>query len=706
MRTYSKGYKMYVWVKNVTHQLITKHELKAGVISIGYGSNRHSFINQNAGFDIETTQIYNQDPETNYAYMYIWSLTFNKLTILGSTWSEFIELLDLFIEHFDLNEKNRMLIFIANMSFEFQFMRKHLTITKSFFTEERKPLYLIHKDGIEFRDALQITGGNLATLAKNYTKTQKLVGELDYTIPRNHEDGRNLKPGELQYVLNDTIILSEFMEYYFRTFAPLGFLPLTKTGILRHEVKEDAKTACKKQHMKLENIISALHPFEKLYDVMMKYLFRGGYVHGANRYAGLILENLSGVDLVSSYPAHMLLENGYPMGKFIKVGDNIPIDQYLDLNKEYATMALIEFDNLDVTTAHSIESINKVVKASEYHLDNGRILDSEKIQVFLTELDFDIYTKFYKWSSMRVLKCWKAKRGALPDYLLNNISRYYEKKSRLKKEGKQGTTDYALSKEMVNSGYGLTVTRMRKNTVVYDPETHKYDTDDSFIFQKEVSKQALLPQWGIWVTAYARHTLLDMVYRIDQEAKNAGRECDAVYMDTDSIKILNTGEHINTINKYNNMRECQVREMCTRRGLDYELFKGLGSFDLELPYIKRFRHNGAKRYLMKFFDFKNHEYITKATIAGLPKKALLAYANKYHFSVWDLFTNQMKIPEDESYKLAAIYNDEPHYDYVNGERMEELSSVCLKPIEFTLKIDTDYMKYVNEAERRLKQKIL
>lgn len=701
---------MHIWVEDITNDIIKGAEKNAGIIQLGYGSNRHSFINQDAGFDIETTQVFGTDPETgveyNNAFMYIWSFTFNELTILGSTWRQFLDLLDLFIDYYDLNEKRRMLIFIANLSFEFQFMRKHLTITKSFFTEERKPLYLIHKEGIEFRDALQITGGNLATLAKNYTTTQKLVGELDYSIPRNHTDGRHLKPGELQYVINDTVILSEFMSYYFRTFAPLGFLPLTKTGILRHEVKEDAKTACKKQHMKLENIISALHPLEKLYDVMMKYLFRGGYVHGANRYAGSILELLSGVDIVSSYPAHMLLEDGYPMGKFIKVGDNIPIDDYLDLNKEYATMALIEFEDLDVTTAHSIESINKVVRASGYHLDNGRILDAEKIQVFLTELDFDIYSKFYKWSSMKVLKCWKSKRGRLPDYLLNNIARYYEKKSKLKKEGKQGTTDYALSKEMVNSGYGLTVTRMRKNTIVYDPDSHSYGTDDSFIFAKEVSKQALLPQWGIWVTAYARHTLLDMVYRIDQEAASKGRICDAVYMDTDSIKILNSRDHIKIIEDYNRKREDQVKRMSDERGLDYDLFKGLGSFDLELPYIKKFRHNGAKRYLMKYYDFKSKEYITKATIAGLPKKALTNYADKYHFSIWDLFTNQMKIPEDESCKLAAIYNDEPTHGIINGEVMEELSSVCLKPIDFTLKIDTDYMKYINEAERRLKQKLL
>lgn len=694
---------MVKWVQNITTKDLQKCSRRLGDLSFGVGSNRVSYVYETAGFDIETTQIVT----SNYAhaYMYIWSFTINKLTILGTYWDEFFTLLDQIQEVYELDEKRRLLIFIANMSFEFQFMRKLMNITSSFFTDERKPLYVIHNGVFEFRDALQISGGNLATLAKNYTKTQKMVGDLDYSIPRNHNDALKMKRKELQYVINDTVILSEYMEYYFREFSPRGFLPLTKTGILRHQVKAAGKLAAKSNGMVLTNLIAALHPDQKLYSVMMDWLFRGGYVHGPNCYAGLILELLTGADITSSYPAHMLLEDNYPMGKIVKLGDNITLEAYNEALKDNCVMALFEFNDIETTTAHSIESSNKIVLSESAHFDNGRLLDAKKVRVFLSELDFDIYQKFYKWTGTpKILKAWTSKRGRLPNYLLDQVADYYEKKAALKRSGKQGTADYALAKEMVNSGYGLTVTRMRQQQIIYNNVTDQYETDNSFDFNKEVAKQALLPQWGIYVTALARHTLLDMVYQIERQAKQLGRDCDACYMDTDSIKIMNYKDHKATIEAYNEARDKQVREYCSKHGRNYELFKGLGNFDIELPYIKKFRHNGAKRYVMKYYS--KGEYVTTSTIAGLPKGKLLEYSKLMQLSVWDLFTNKMCIPAGKSGKLAAIYNDEEHTDVINGQNMSEASSVCLKPIDFTLSIDKDYMQYINEAERRLKRQLL
>ena len=134
--------------------------------------------------------------------------------------------------------------------------------------------------------------------------------------------------------------------------------------------------------------------------------------------------------------------------------------------------------------------------------------------------------------------------------------------------------------------------------------------------------------------------------------------------------------------------------------------KELMHSDVELPVIKRFKHNGAKRYLLKYYDFINKEYKTESTISGLPKKSLLEYCNNNHLSVWDTFTDGMNIPIKETGKLASVYNDEPHADMVNGELMEEESSICLVPIEFTMSIDKDYLKYVLEAEKRMKEGII
>ena len=186
---------MVIWFDALTLDKLKEHTTNRDAWHYGRGKNRYEIVYECAGFDIETTSIHTED--THNAYMYIWSFTYNDLTILGSYWEEFLTLLDMLKTILDLNPTRRLLCFIANMRFEFQFMRKWLNVTSSFFIEERQPLYVIHDYVIEFRDALQISGGNLATLAKNYTKTQKLVGDLDYTILRNHSDAKKMSRKEL-----------------------------------------------------------------------------------------------------------------------------------------------------------------------------------------------------------------------------------------------------------------------------------------------------------------------------------------------------------------------------------------------------------------------------------------------------------------------------------------------------------------------------
>lgn len=694
---------MFTWYKDLTVDKLQQHSVASQPLGVGLGSNRHWYVPQCCGFDIETTSVITNDYA--HAYMYIWSFTINDLTILGSYWEEFLELLDVLAKLYNLNEDKSLMIFIANTSFEFQFFRKRLNVTDSFFIEERIPLYFIHNEVIEFRDALQVSGGNLAYLAKNYTTTQKLVGDLDYSIPRNHQDAYKMTPEEYQYVINDTKILAEYMDYYFKTFIPKGFLPLTKTGILRKEVLQRARQACKQAKIKLPNLMSAFHPSEPLYDLMMKWLFRGGYVHGSNYTVGQVLRDCAGADITSSYPNEMNTKDNYPKGKFYRVKDT-SIENYLNIIKDWAVMAVIDFYDIDVKFVHTIESKNKIIEAEEAHYDNGRLLDAKRVRVFITELDYDIYTKFYTWSKMEIRHCWKARRGRLPRYLLDTLNYYYQEKAKLKMTGQKKTKKYSLSKEIVNAGYGLTVTRMRKTTITYNSHTDEYEEDHSFVFQKEISKLSLLPQWGIWITANARHTLLNMVWMIETHAQELGRENDCYYEDTDSIKFDHPKDHIPIIEEYNKKQDEKIQALCQEYGYNYQYMKGLGNFDIEMPYIKKFKHLGAKRYCVTYYDPEDHEYKTETTISGLPKHSLIQYCKTNHISVYEAFNDGMRIPVHDTNKLASIYNDELHSDIVNGELMEEQSSVCLLPIEFTLSIKDDYMIYIDEAEKRMKQGII
>lgn len=687
-----------MWYNNLTVSTLSallSHE----TITIGAGRNAKRYYKNYIGFDIETTTVINDGQYR--AYMYIWTMTINDETIRGTSWTEFLELMDLIkvilappSDHF------RTLIFIANLSFEFQFIRKHLNITDSFFLEEREPLYIIHNDFIEFRDALQITGGNLEYLARSYCTTQKAVGDLDYSILRNRTDALHMTDTEYNYVDNDTKILSEYSRYYFQHFGyELRFFPLTQTGILRRITKDACKKYCKVKHQNIANVMLALFPSEKLYKLMMRWLFRGGYVHGAISTTGELLRWLVSLDRTSSYPASLNFEY-YPVTRF-KLFEADLFEEYCESK---CVMAYVEFTGIEKTLIHSIESRSKIIEHVNGVFDNGRLCSADKIRVFITEVDYSIYKMFYSWKEIRVLKCWCAERGKLPKYMLEPINENYIIKSKLKMEGLSDSIDYVNAKVNVNAGYGNAVTRMKENQITYDSLTDDYIINNQFDYETEVKKQVLLPQWGIWCTAHSRYALLSLFYKIDKHAQELGRLNDVHYGDTDSIKLTNYWDHKYIIDEYNAKMAQNVKDMCQRFGYDEKYFKGLGSFDFEY-IIRKFKHQGAKRYITNYYDKKSKHYKTKITIAGLPKDSLLNYSRHIHQSPFDLFEDEMNIPSEFTRKLRAVYIDEPHSDIVNGELMEELSSVALAPVDFTLNIDDDYIEAIaDEVERRLERR--
>ena len=655
---------------NELANLLTFNNLN--VINVKGGRKPINYIQLYSGFDIETTNIVEDSHKV--AYMYIWQMSFNDYVLLGRTWDSFILTIDILKRYNTLNRSKRIIIWIANLSFEFQFLRKRFNITKVFAKEKRQPLYAIIDDCIELRDPLPISGGSLAQLAKDYTVTQKLVGELDYSVLRNSETP--MKDSELQYCINDVVILREWSEFIFNNFIiPKKYIPLTKTGILRRQVKDNAPNG-------IHKVIEMCMPSERLYGLMMKYLFRGGYVHANICHTDYILENVTSIDLTSSYPAQM--NHGYfPMGKFYKSSDT-DIDTFTRLIENECCIFGITFYNIESTTNHSIESKSKCIELVNPSIDNGRVSSADKMTVFINEIDYSIYKKFYRWDDFKIHFLYHTVRGKLPSYLLDVLNHEYLKKAELKKSGKKNTTEYAISKSNVNSAFGMTVTRMVEKEVIYEDGEWEYDTS-GYCYYEEIKKLVLLPQWGVYVTSHARNILLSMVYEISQNCK--GNIDDIVYNDTDSIKLLNYGRHKHIIEEFNNRIVEKNKEL-----FDNPLFYDLGTFDDE-GTSERFKTLGAKRYISE----KNGEI--EQTIAGLPKKVLKEYCSANNIDVFEFFSSGMNIDVKSSGKLTTCYNDEAHTDMVAGAEMKELSSVCLYSIPFKMTLDKYYMSLINELRK-------
>lgn len=418
------------------------------------GKNKHCYLQLYCGFDIET-----YTTESHNGYMYIWQFSLygkdGNFIIIGRTWSDFVKLIDTLIDDLRLSKEKRLIIAVANLSFEHHFMKRHFSgrWTKLFAKEKRQPMYAVIDDCVEFRDVLMITGGSLSTLAKEYTKTQKLKGDLDYSIPRTRFT--QLTDKELQYCYNDVAILSEFMEYLFNKYIiPDKWIPLTKTGLLRREVKKALSSRGNGIKREIMREIYRCYPDNyDFYQLLMQWCFRGGYTHGNVRHAGKVLHNVKSYDITSSYPYTMLAYDGFPVSPLRREN---PDDFYTLFNAgKHCLIFSAIFTNIRCKTDHAIESKSKCrVLSNNAIIDNGRVRSAGIMSVVMTELDFINYMLFMEWDNVQIEWLYSSVKGRLPRYLLMPIAKAYERKAKLKKGGKSKSPEYALQKSLVNSGYG------------------------------------------------------------------------------------------------------------------------------------------------------------------------------------------------------------------------------------------------------------
>lgn len=430
---------------------------------------RYQVLELYGGFDIETTNIFQVEKEFPgwHAYAYHFQISLysenDQYVYLFREWSVLLWFIDHIADVYALDDKKHIILWVANFSFEFQFIRKRLKWDDapfSFFAkEERQPLRATYR-GIEFRECLTISGGNLAQLAKDYCTTQKLITEdpvtgekisdLDYSIQRNFKTP--LTKVEKQYCINDVVILAEFSQYIFKEYIRKDhYIPMTKTSIIINGFKKIFRYMCHQRDKKhgLEigtseaeyyNYIYNSFPDYDTYYLWMHYLFRGGYVHANATYSGAGDIKAKMRDITSHYPARMNLAY-YPRTPFKKT----PWDP--DLLKTKCCIIRVQFDHIRATTAHSIESKNKLIQCIGGKFDNGRLYYADMIEVILTELDFKIYQLFYTWEGdPTILSFETAERGKQPPFILQSLNTMYAYKNELKSQGLNKTPKYNITK--------------------------------------------------------------------------------------------------------------------------------------------------------------------------------------------------------------------------------------------------------------------
>lgn len=296
---------------------------------------RIEWYNVPAAFDIEVTSFYKNgihDSDMKRAIMYHWQFGIYDWVVFGRTWEEYEEFTKVLSMVLGLNSERRLIVYVHNLPYEFQFMRKRFNWDKVFLLEDRKPVYAL-TNGLEYRCSLKLSGGkSLANVGRDLLKhsVRKLSGDLDYEVLRTPETP--LTDSERAYCENDILVVTAYIAEKIEQDGDITRIPLTNTGYVRSYCRKK----CYSNYRTYRNMITQLTIEPDEYS-QLKQAFMGGHVHANANYVKKVLHNVSSYDFKSSYPAVMCM-NKFPMTKGRRIEGVLSDEQFEKLLKTKACM--------------------------------------------------------------------------------------------------------------------------------------------------------------------------------------------------------------------------------------------------------------------------------------------------------------------------------------------------------------------------------
>ena len=619
-------------------------------------------------FDIETSKIPTDDDGHYQAFMYIWQVCIEGNVVFGRRWEELQEFMHQVVNAYKLTEGERVVVYVHNLSFEWQFIQDYFNFVDVFAMASRSIL-TAKTAHLEFRCSYKLSNMSLAKFIENTPNTlhYKGVDDLDYDTVRTPDT--QLSEVELGYCFNDVKGLYECVMELLKE-DNIATIPLTSTGYVRRDCRHAMNKNKNNRKMFLRSRLTLLQY------KLLRECFRGGNTAGDRYLTNLILKNVGSYDLSSSYPFQMIARE-YPLGKwnYGVIPDIRTLEEY---NRKYCTIARYTFKNIRLRDEKPIPYIPQskcLAIGNDREIYNGRILHADCLTISMTNIDFDIVKEQYEYDEIAVEEFHYSRKGLLPKELRDTIMYYFEKKSKLKGD-EEHYYEYMKSKNKLNSIYGMTVTNILNTEIEYhDGEyTEKKMTEEEM--QEALDKyyknhrSFLNYSWGVFVTAYARRELEDGL-------NIAG--LDTIYCDTDSVKFI--GNHDREFEAYNE----RLNKECEEKGIrNYTEVNGkryyMGIFDKENGYDE-FITLGAKKYAF----LQNGKL--GITVSGLSKKKGAEELEKKgglrRFQRNEVFYN--------SGRTIAQYNSARVHDItVDGCTFSTASNLAIVDTTYTLGI-TDTM---------------
>ena len=697
------------------------------------------------------------------AWMYLWAFAIDDYIVYGRTVDHLKQWLRRLADRLDLRTDFRLAVYIHNAKYDLSFLRKDISLEsakqKDFIARTRRQIIRCCMDiHYEIRDSAVYSEMPLEMMGKQIG--MRKIEDYDYDAIRTPETA--ITEDDLKYVGRDVHILTTYyrlqLQQYNGEYETIGSIPLTATGRVKRKISQaftwwtnhsqnngirkmiydrQLKTTWKgkkdptpEQQREIEHDKYTLSQLRKS--------FFGGYCYCSSLFSDTQIDNDNigravSADLDACYAA-MMLTKRYPINRWRPMPENViprkpaQFDDLISGKGCYKNMAMLIRVQLRGVEAR-VPDFGFLPSWYKYHVSetgmekiqrSGRIGKAEEIEIVLTDVDFRQYRRWYRQKQIKIVSILWTEYGLLPMYIRDTIVMLYAEKKRAKQEIKAlraaGTATYAdeieykHKKTMLARMYGVFVQDPIRMIYEWDADSHEVKQHGQSQ-PDTVQYSPVLYQWGCWVAAWARDTLLSMSARIGTKKNDQGIatwDNSILYCDTDCIRWYDHGEGKNLILYQYNARIRKIMQQLITPEVQqriYDIFGvsvpadvliGCGEWEIEI--YKSYKQIGIKQYAT--ID-EHNEF--KCVISGLPRKQNYFDMFPDNQDKMDEFNMNLVIPAEYTFLKSTRYvDDEIETDVVDctGVQRHIVSkcSVLLIPTDYRARDDDEILPEIADLD--------
>lgn len=589
----------------------------------------------------------------------------------------------------------------------------NMPMCNSIFRDKNAPLsiWLEEMPNVNFRDSYALFNKSVKVLGEELG-LPKL--EYNYTVTRSPYD--ELEQLDYDYNERDNVIVARSLfKRWEERGETLETTPLTFTASTKKDRYNFIKEHFGKVELKALNIDSSNSYDNYDFYKMTIDAYQGGLTTANKNYFNKKIKNsVMSIDITSSYPFQMCTRR-FPIFEKSCVNHFIGEDadnfyseilhglSFEELPRETPIkgyFATVEIHNIEIKNDNYLIplSSSNTFSLENEEVINGKVLKADKVVMTVDNVTLSWINKCYYYDDIIVSELVTTtrdrylRRGEI-SFILNNF-----RIKQTMKNVKGQELNYALAKVNINNMYGVKVQKPLKDRYeIVDGEIIKMEYKDDYLFNltaeeiynnfinlrksnhfKNITgKNFDIFTDGVYVTAYARYMLLDMMIKLNEN------NCICVYTDTDSLKFICNDiksiqkfiEEINggIISKNKSLyRFKEFKEDFKVNDRDYEEICKLGTWDIEndidengsVILYNYFKTMGAKKYAYI------NESGVHTTIAGCSKKVsdtITKYSTINKISLEsaldELFATGTMFDESCSGRTVS-YREKREYNYI------------------------------------------